>query len=68
VVSDLVTSHIPIRNERVVGVRERRVVSCDGSTSIRVFAVGDELVDGFQGVRLDGIVGRVYDELRDIRL
>jgi hypothetical protein len=68
VVSNLITGDIPIRDEGVVSVSERSVVSHGRSASVGVFALGEELVDGIQGIRLDGVVGREYDELRDICL
>lgn len=67
-ISNLVTSDIPIRDEGIVCIRERSVISHRRSASIGVFALGEELVDGIQGVGLDGVVGREYDELRDICL
>ena len=45
-VADLITGDVPIRNECVVGIWERGIVSHDGSTSIWVFALSEELVDG----------------------
>jgi len=68
VVSDLVTGDIPVRDEGVISVREGGVISHSGPTSIGVSTLGEELVDGIQGVRLDGIVGRKHDELRNICL
>ena len=68
VVSNLVTGDIPISDEGVVSVGERCIVSHGGWASVGVFAVGEELPDGIQGVRLNGIVGCEYDELRDIIL
>ena len=46
VVSNLITSDIPIRDEGVVGISERGVVSHGRSASIGVFTLGKELVDG----------------------
>jgi len=68
VISNLVPGDVPIRDEGIVSVGQRCVVSHDGWASVGVFAVGEELPDGIQSVRLDGIVGREYDELRDIFL
>ena len=67
-ISNLVTSDVPIRDEGIVGIRERSVVSHRRSASIGVFALGEELVDGIQGVGLNSIVGREYNKLGDICL
>lgn len=67
-VTNLIAGDVPIRDEGVVGIREGGKVSHRGSTSIGVFALGKELVDGIQGVRLNSVVGCKYDELRDICL
>lgn len=67
-VSNFVASDIPIRDEGVVSISEGSVVSHGRSASIGIFALGEELIDGIQGIRLNGVVGREYDELRDICL
>ena len=67
-VGNLVTGNIPIRDEGIISIGERCVVGHDGWASVGVFAVGEELLHGIQGIRLDGIVGCEYDELRDIFL
>lgn len=67
-IANLITSDIPIRDEGVIGVSERSVVSHGRSASIGVLALCKELVNGIQGVRLNGIVCCEYDELRDICL
>lgn len=67
-ISNFVTGDIPVRNERVVGVSKRSEISHRRSTSVGIFALGEELVDGIQSVRLDGVVGREHNKLRDIRL
>jgi hypothetical protein len=68
VITNLVTGDIPIRDESVIGVNEGRVVRHDGLAAIGIFALSEELANGTQCVRLDGIVGREYDELGDICL
>ena len=67
-VGNLVAGDIPIRDEGIISIGERGVVSHDGWTPVGVFAVGEELFNGIQGVRLDGIVRREYDELGNIIL
>jgi hypothetical protein len=68
VVTNLVTCDIPIRDEGVIRIRERSIVSHGRPASVGVFALGEELVDGIQGIRLDGIVCSEHDELGDICL
>ena len=50
VVGDLVAGNIPIRDKSIVGVGERCVVGHDGGASVGVFAVGEELLHGIQGI------------------
>lgn len=50
VISNLVTSDIPIRDEGVVSISERSVVSHGRSASIGVSTLGEELIDGIQGI------------------
>ena len=49
-VSNLVTGNIPIRDEGIVGIGERCIVSHDGWASVGIFAVGEELLHGIQGI------------------
>lgn len=67
-VCDLVPGDIPVGNERVVGVVERCIVSHLRLASVRVLSLREELVDGVESVRLDGIVGGEDDELRGVFL
>lgn len=67
-VSNLVTSDIPVRHEGEIGVVDGSVVSHLGHTAVGVLAMGKELVDGVESIRLDGIVGGEDDELGDVRL
>ena len=65
---DLVSLDKPVSDEGVVCVVQGRVVSHLRSAAIGVYTVSEELVDGIEGVRLDGIVGGEDDELWNYRL
>ena len=61
-VRDLVAGDVPVGDEGEVGVVDGVVVGHLGRAAVGVFAVGEELVDGVEGVALDGIVGGEDDE------
>jgi hypothetical protein len=67
-VSNFVSSDIPVSNKSEVGVLNRSVISHLRLATIGVLPVGKKLVDGIESVRLDGVVGGENDELRSIRL
>ncbi len=67
-VSDLITSDVPVGDEGVVGVVQGDIIRYFGLTPIGIFAVGKELVDGVESVGLNGVVGSEDNELRDNRL
>jgi hypothetical protein len=67
-VSDLVTSDIPVGDEGIIGVVEGDIVSNFWLTPIRVLTMGKELVNGIKSVGLHGIVGSIDNKLRDLRL
>ena len=49
-VSDFVTSDIPIGDKGIIGISERSVISHGRSASIGVLALGKELIDGIEGI------------------
>ena len=61
--SDLIALDEPVRHEGVVCVVEGREVCHLGLATVRVLAVGEELVDGIESVGLDSIVGSEHYEL-----
>ena len=67
-VRDLVAGDVPVGDEGEVGVVDGVVVGHLGRAAVGILTVGEELVDGVEGVALDGIVGSKDDELRDYRL
>lgn len=66
--SDLVPLDKPVSDEGVVCVVQGRVVGHLRPAAIGVYTVSEELVDGVESVRLDGIVGGEDDELWNYRL
>ena len=67
-VRNLITGDEPIGDEGVVGVVERSVVGHPRRAAVRVLALCQELVDGVEGIGLDGIIGSENKEHRRIGL
>lgn len=57
-IGNFVPSNIPISYIGIVGVSERREESHLDGAAIGVLPLGEELVDGVDSVRLDGVVAR----------
>jgi hypothetical protein len=68
VISDLVTSDVPVGDESIICVIQGSVVGHLGRTAIWIYTVTEELVDGINGVGLYRIVGSIDEELGDIAL
>jgi hypothetical protein len=68
VVSDLITSDVPVGDESIVCVIQGSVVGHLGRTAIGIYTVTEELVDGIDGVGLYRIVGSIDEELGDFAL
>ena len=67
-VSDLVTSDVPVGDEGIVCIIQGSVVRHLGRAAIWIYAVTEELVDGIEVVGLYCIVGSIDEELGDIAL
>lgn len=67
-IRNLITRDKPVGDECVVRVVQRREVGhLDGAT-VRILALGQELVDGVESVGLDCIIGGVYNKLGNFGL
>jgi hypothetical protein len=67
-VSDLVAGNEPVGHKGVIRIIQRDIIGHLGCTAIRIHTLSKELVDGIDGVGLDGIVGSIDEKLRDITL
>jgi hypothetical protein len=68
VVSDFISGDEPVRNECVVGVIQRCVVGHFYRTPVRIFALGEEHIDGIQGIGLNSIICREHYKLGHVGL
>lgn len=62
VISNVISSDIPIGDHRVVGVAQTSEVSHERSTTVRVPSLAQETFDCFKSVGLNCIVGCESDE------
>ena len=67
-IRNLVTGDEPVGDEGVVRVVEGGVIRHSGRAAVRVLALCQELVDGVEGIGLDGIIGSENKEHRRIGL
>jgi hypothetical protein len=67
-IGNLIPSDIPIRHQRIVRKIQTGVIRHARRAPVRVLPLCQELVDGVERVRLDGVVGREDDELGDVGL
>lgn len=66
VIRYFIPCNIPVCDQGIVGVIERRKIGHFGLAAIGIFALSEELVDGIEGVGLHGIVSCEHYELRDL--
>lgn len=66
VICNLISGDVPIGDHGIVGIIEGYKVGHFGRTTVWVFPLSEELVDGVDGIGLNGVIGGEEDELRDI--
>jgi len=67
-ISDFVSSNVPISDKCVIGIVERREVGHLDRATVRILPLSKELIDRIESIGLNSIVGSKDNELWYIRL